>query len=603
MSKNKQTSGALSSLIKNSLRLSKIIWKEKKGAVVAMLFVYTFLSFAPFVESGLRGLLINELIRIPGVGQISPNIILITAAFIFISFLRPAISSIQYYLSRLFFFFTGEKFELLIIKKKGEIDVATHEDPKQNDLFNKITENGVWRAQNFIDRGFYIFQNTIEVVVASFILVFSQWWVLPAILVAAIPEFITEAKYGKEVWGIHNTQAEIRRRFWDVHRHFNWLPALTELKIFQNTVHFFSIIKELFKSFQTKEKRSERKKLFYRLISVSLSQIVMGLAITWFIYQVIQGRLLVGTLTFILASLGDLRQALSGLFSNLGRQYQDSLFVTDVFKFADIKPAIKKPEKGIIVDREKTPEIIFDNVAFSYPGTNKEVLKNFSLKISPGEKVAIVGVNGAGKTTFVKLLARFYDADKGRITINGHNIKDIDIESWYSTLGVLFQQYAQYHFLVKEAIAVGRTSAGTSLEKVKEAAKASEADIFIEEWEKNYNQMLGKEFSEGIEPSIGQWQKLALARTFYRDPRILILDEPTSSIDAESEAKIFEKLESLPRDRTVILISHRFSTVRHADKIVVIEDGLIKESGSHEELLKLNGSYAYLFNLQAKGYK
>ena len=330
---------------------------------------------------------------------------------------------------------------------------------------------------------------------------------------------------------------------------------------------------------------------------------MIAFAIVYFVLQVVKGNLLIGTLTFILASIGDLRQSLSGLFSNLGRQYQDSLFVTDIFRFLSLKPIIKKPEKGIVLDSKQTPEIAFEHVTFSYPGTKKTVLKDFSLKIAPGEKIALVGVNGAGKTTFVKLLCRFYDPDGGKITIDGHDLKEIDLESWYNQLGAIFQDYARYHFIVKEAIAVGRTGVASSLEKVKEAAKASEADTFIEEWEKKYDQMLGKEFTEGTEPSIGQWQKLALARTFYRDPRILILDEPTSSIDAEAEAKIFEKLELLPKDRTVILISHRFSTVRQADKIGVVEEGGLKELGTHEDLLKLNGTYANLFTLQAKGYK
>jgi ATP-binding cassette subfamily B protein len=225
------------------------------------------------------------------------------------------------------------------------------------------------------------------------------------------------------------------------------------------------------------------------------------------------------------------------------------------------------------------------------------------LKITPGEKIALVGVNGAGKTTFVKLLCRFYDPDEGRIMIGGHDLKEIDLEGWYNQLGAIFQDYSRYHLIVKEAIAIGRSGQASSLEKVKEAAQASEADTFIEEWEKKYQSMLGKEFTEGIEPSIGQWQKLALARTFYRDPKIMILDEPTSSIDAEAEAKIFEKLELLPSDRTVILISHRFSTVRQADKIGVIMEKGLQELGTHQDLLKLNGTYAKLFNLQAKGYK
>mgnify|MGYP001595244096 CR=1 FL=1 len=414
---------------------------------------------------------------------------------------------------------------------------------------------------------------------------------------------ITEIKYGRQVWGIHAGRAETRRKYWELQSHFNILPSLIELKLFQNIPHFFSAIKELFHNFQMEEKKNEKKKLLSQLLVLCFSQLVIAFAIAYFTLRVVKGSLPIGTLTFILASVGDLRQSLSGLFSNLGRQYQDSLFVADIFKLLNLKPSIEKPKKEIVLDSNKTPEIIFENVTFSYPGTKTAVLKNFSLKITPGEKIALVGINGAGKTTFVKLLCRFYDPDQGRIIIGGHDLRELDLESWYAQLGAIFQDYARYHFIVKEAIAMGRTGAASSLEKVKEAAQSSEADIFIEEWEKKYEQMLGKEFTEGVEPSIGQWQKLALARTFYRAPSVLVLDEPTSSIDAIAEAKIFERLENLPKDKTVILISHRFSTVRQADKIGVIEEGGLKELGTHDDLLKLSGTYARLFDLQAKGYK
>ena len=590
-------------MLGNSARLSAMIWKENKGSVIALGLVFLIVSAAPFLQSGSRGLLINELIKITGSGTASSYLLLLVGVLILATLIPSVLFTVQNYLSKLFYFFLEEKFDTLVIQKKGEIDVAIHEDPKHKDLFNRVTEEGTGRVRNFIDREFFIFQNVIEVIIASIILIFSQWWVFLVILIGTLPELIVEARYGRMVWGIHSGRAETKRKYWELHGHFNVLSSLVELKLFQNTQYFLSTIKELFRSFQLEEKKNERKKLTHQLIVLCFSQIVIAFAIIYFTMQVVKGNLLIGTLTFILASIGDLRQSLSGLFSNLGRQYQDSLFVTDIFKMLDLKPVVKKPERGISLEQNKTPEIIFENVTFSYPGTKKKVLKNFSLKIAPGEKIALVGINGAGKTTFVRLLCRFYDPDDGRIIIDGHNLKEIDLEGWYSQLGAIFQDYARYHFVVKEAIAVGRSGNASSLEKAKEAAKASEADTFIEEWEKKYESVLGKEFTEGIEPSIGQWQKLALARTFYRDPKVLILDEPTSSIDAEAEAKIFEKLELLPKDRTVILISHRFSTVRQADKIGVIEDGELKESGTHEDLLELNGTYANLFNLQAKGYK
>lgn len=608
MDKNKENNNKISfsafwGIIKNSRRLSKMIWKEKKGMIIAIVFVFLILSFSPFLQSGTQGLLINELISIEKNGEINYYLALLISAVALFMFIPEIFRKLQEYLSQLFFLFMGEKFEILAIKKKGEIDIAVHENPKFNDLLNKISEKGMFGAPNFIERQFYLTQNLIEFIIASVIILSFKWWIFIIIFAGAIPEFAAGIIYGQNVWGIHDAKAEVRRKYWNLRKHFDYIPSVIELKTFQNTKHFLSIIKELYHSFLKEQIKNERKRIINEFIAVLISQAAMIFAMIFFIVQVTAGNMLIGTLVFVIGSMGHLKNALSSLFINLGRQYQDSLFVSDFLEFLDIKPVIKKPETGIVLNKNKTPEIIFDNITFSYPGTEKIILKNFSLKISPGEKLALIGVNGAGKTTLIKLLCRFYDPTEGKILIDGRDLKEIDLESWYYNLGVLFQDYDHYHFVVKNAIAVGRSGNGTDMQKIRISAKASEADIFIEEWENSYNQMLGRQFNEGTEPSIGQWQKLALARTFYRDPRILILDEPTSSIDAESEAKIFEKLENLPHDRTVILISHRFSTVRHADKIAVIKNGELKEIGKHEELLEKNGIYAKLFNLQAKGYK
>lgn len=587
----------------NASRITALLWAKKKGLTFALACTFAVVAAGPFLQAGARGLLINELVRIIGTNNIDSQLLGLIVLFLASTIMPSAFIPLQNYFDRKLWFFMAEEFELSLVKKRGEIDVAIYEDPEKNDLFQKVTENGIWRIQNFADRQFYLFQNIFEVVLAAVILASARWWVFGVIIISSIPELIIEARHGHRVWNIHSARAEVRRRFWDLQRHFQWLPELIELKVFQNIGYFFKTIKELLQKFHAEEIKNEKRKVLSELSSLVLSHGGIAFASVWFIFSVTRGEIQIGTLTFLLASIVNLRRSLSGFFSNLGRQYQDSLFVNDVFSLLDLPPAIPKPIKAVALDHSRTPEIVFEDVTFKYPGTDIEVLKSFFLKIPAGEKIALVGANGAGKTTLIKLLCRFYDPDKGKILIAGRDLRDLDLESWYRELGVLFQDYVNYHFIVEEAIAVGRTGGGSNLEKVKAAAQASEADIFIEEWEKAYKQMLGKQFTGGIEPSIGQWQKLALARTFYRDPRILILDEPTSSIDAESEAKIFEKLEQLPKDRTVILISHRFSTVRQASRICVIENGRLSELGTHEELLKLNGTYARLFRLQAKGYR
>jgi ATP-binding cassette subfamily B protein len=582
-------------------RTGAVIWNDRKRLILSFYGVYLLAATMPFLQSGANAWLLNALTRKGGTTEkaVLGFVLLIGT----IALARTMLGRLQDYTSRKMWFALEERLEVMELEKRGSLDIASHEDSKNQNTLNTIRENGSWRVRNFFDRMAFLSQNIIEVLIASVVLAYASWWVFLLIIVATLPQLIIEIFYGREVWGIDQGKAEVKRRWWNLKWHFQHTELLTEVKLFQNIPHFLGLIRDLFRRFRREEELNEDKRLKRYLWSQIGGQIVLLVATGFFALKVFDGAILIGTFTFYLAAMGDFRQSLGSLFYNLGRQYEDGLFVKDFFEFLDIPISIASPKEAIILDPKETPEIRFDHVTFSYPGKTEPVLKDFTAVIHPGEKVALVGVNGAGKTTLIKLLCRFYDPTEGKITVNGRDLKTIDLESWYHTLGILFQDYGHYHMIVRDAIAVGRTTEAQKIEKVKEAARASEADAFIESWEKDYDQMLGKQFDEGLEPSIGQWQKLALARTFYRDPRILILDEPTSSIDAEAEAKIFEKLDKLPKDRSVILISHRFSTVRSADTIFVIESGRIKESGSHEALLKKKGIYAKLFHLQAKGYQ
>ena len=431
----------------STARVSKIIWTEKKWIVIGLSLVLFVLSVVPFLGSGSRGLLINALVKSIG-GNISPFLIPAILFVVAAGIISPVFFIFQNYLSKQLWFFLEERVELLILKKKAELDIGVHEDSGYTDLFNKIKESGWWRIQNFADRQFFILQNVLEVVVASVILGIANWWILLLLFAGTIPELITEARYGKGIWGIHSWRAQERRRFWDLHWHFEHISNLTELKLFQNTKYFINLIRDIFISFQDEQKKIEKKKVFYELAALGVSQLVSIFAVVWFIFAVLKGHFQIGTFTFLLASIGELRQSLSGLFSNLGRQYHDGLFVKDFFSFLDIKPHLKKPAKGISLSKGKTPDIAFDNVTFTYSGSKEPTLKNFSLKIPAGEKLALVGANGAGKTTLVKLLCRFYDPTEGRILIDGHDLRTIDLESWYTLLGVLFQDYSNYNFVV-----------------------------------------------------------------------------------------------------------------------------------------------------------
>jgi len=282
--------------------------------------------------------------------------------------------------------------------------------------------------------------------------------------------------------------------------------------------------------------------------------------------------------------------------------YENNLYVNHYFDVLSLPQLVKEPKRAIKLKLDRIPKVEFKNVSFSYPDTKELVLKDVSFTIDPKENIAIVGPNGAGKTTIVKLLCRFYDVTAGAILIDGVNIKNVSLQEWYKFLGTLFQEFMHYNFTVKENIMMGRPEF-TDKRLMIEAAEKSGAAEFIEKLPKKYNQLLGRQFEGGTELSQGQWQKIAIARAFYEGAPILILDEPTSAIDAEAEYEIFNNLLRFYKDKTLFLISHRFSTVRNANKIIVLNEGQVVEQGSHEELLSKAGLYAKMFKKQAIGYQ
>jgi ATP-binding cassette subfamily B protein len=604
MKDQKITWKSFKELARNSWRAQQIAWREHTGLLVGLLIVSLLTAIVPFLRSGSVALLLNTL-QSSSSSVIDQHLLLLIIGVILATVLPGFFSAFYSYFDKQAFINLLETFDLLYIKKKGEIDVAAYEDPKFNDLLNTADERGSQPLAQLSDAQFQNLLNVIQLVIASAILLSADWVVFVAVFLGFLPQFYVEAKYGQATWGIFSANASLRRLYFDRRHHFYDLANLTELKLFQNTSRFFSVVKKLLHEFNEEQKHNERKKLLLALAALTISMTTVAFAIYTIVAQVVSGLILIGTMTFLLASIGDLRSALSGFFFNIARQYEWSHFATDIFKVLDVQPVIKNAPDAHVLDLKSGPEIVFENISFKYPYSDAWVLKDFNLTIKAGEKIALVGINGAGKTTFVKLLARFYDPIEGRILINSIDLRDIDRESWYKHLAILFQDYASYHFPVKEAIALGRSnneSDEINMLQVERAAQLSESVEFIKKWEKQYEQMLGKQFEGGISPSRGQLQKLAIARSIFRDPQVLVLDEPTAAVDAIAEMKIFEQLNQISENKTLILISHRFSTVRKADRIAVIEDGALAELGTHHELIQENGLYAEMFNNQAKDY-
>ena len=580
----------------NTKRVWGMLWRVAPFLCVLFFLTVILQAVLPFIKNGAQAYLINELVAKNG-----STVLIGFTLFVVTGLLISIIYACGDYLEKKFWFLTEFLVNKSVAEKKITLDIATQESPSFNDLFQRINDQK-YRVQTFTFQYYYLLAGLIEVIVAVFIIGYSSWLITVLLLLGTLPELYIGARFGKEVWDIHSSNAELRRRFWDLESHVYSLSSITELTLFRNAKKFVGMILQLLRSFHDAELKKEQERLLRVILSIVISYGAISFAVFHFAQLVMNDLMQIGTFVFMLAAILDLRSGLSSLFRSMGRQLGDNNFVSDVFNFLDIKPSVDYPSRGVVLPGGKTPVIEFRNVRFTYPNANHESLKGISLKIKAGEKIALVGVNGAGKTTFTKLVCRLYDPSGGEIFLDGVNIKDIDIASWHDKLGVLFQQYAHYRFPVEESIAMGRNGEIVE-EELLSASKRAQSHEFIEKYKDGYKQMLGREFGGGVEPSIGQWQKLALARVLYRNPRVYILDESTSSVDPEAEANMFESLKKLPKDRTVILISHRFSTVRHADRIIILDGGVITESGSHEELMAHNGTYAKLFRLQAEGYK
>lgn len=563
------------------------------------------IAFLGYIRNYIQGNLINGLQTF----SVNHNMAILTVPLIlFIAMLvLPSFLNIfQQYLNKDYRFAFQKRLMLMKTLKDAEVDPQLLEQAEFTNLKNKIESKGVMVLSNYYaDFNNYLMEVLVLIVSSITIFKFSKPGFL-ILFLTSIPILITRMKYGSDSWFIwgNDVDTEKRKKMQYYRSYFEHFKNYIEIRLTKSYKYFINFIDNFFDGVYKDQRELENKLFKYSILTALIS--ISGVVYVVFIFlnQVIAGDIKIGTFTFALSLIVSFNYSLSYMFTRIGFIYPDYKYVKTFFEFIDTKSVIQNT--GTKKFENKAPVIEFKNVYFKYPDSAKYILEDFNLKINTGDKLAVIGLNGAGKTTFVKLLCRFYDVTEGEILFNGVNIKEYDLESWYEILGVLFQEYGKYEIPLNELVILGRydntIDDKTAEKNVKHALKLAEAE-FVKKLPNKEITQLGKEFTDGVDVSVGQWQKLAIARMFYRDPAVMILDEPTSSIDAEAEMKIFETLEKFSKQKTVIMISHRFSTVRNADKICVINEGRVYEHGTHEELLNLNGEYARLFNLQAEGYK
>ena len=587
-----------------SLRLLGLLWSIDKWLLIANAIAVTIPAVIPFAFAYIFKLLIDQVVSIVAGAPANSNLIITILIFGFIIYVIQSLSfSAQDYFHRLLYTKIPISLYQKVLAKVSSLDMAYFEDSEFKNTLEKVRDSYTWRPLNMMENLLFTFQGLVQLLVASAILSRLAPILILVVLALAIPALVSRIRESQLSWGIWDTQTPFRKKYWYV----SWLlqerDSIKEMKIFDLPSWFLSELKSIQKKQYEENKALATKYLGFNSIFNFLEGLTFIGVMLYIVLGALARKISVGDISYYTTAITNLQNGVGGLFRNIVRLFSESLYVTSMFEVLDAEPKIQFAKNPVKLKSKHPPLIEFKDVTFAYPGTSRPVLKDFNLTIKPGEKVALVGENGAGKTTIVKLLARFYDVDSGEILIKGVNLKDLDLNDWYKSIGVLFQDFVKFEYPVKENIRFGKIYEEENLSKIIKAATLSGADPMIRKLEKKYEQMLGRTFEGGVELSAGQWQKIALARGFLRDAQVLILDEPTAAIDAKAEAEIFNRVEKLSRDKTVIIISHRFSTVRNADKIYVIDEGRIVESGNHKELIELNGQYSALFHLQARGYQ
>lgn len=497
----------------------------------------------------------------------------------------------------------SNRIQLLVMRHANELDLVFFERPQFYDLLQTVQREAAFRPVQMVQTAFMLIRQILTFVSLLALLVNLEWFIAAAALIAPIPAFVSSARYGWQGYQMMRWQSPLRRMM-------SYLTNLLTTDIYNKEVKLFTLgdffinrFSGLFQRYYSEMRGLVIRRYVAGALWSMLTVLTSGLTFLYVAFRALGGTISVGGLTLYVQAADGVSQAFSTVLGALQSMYEHQLYLQTLFELLDFKPLVQAPAQPIPFRRPIQSGIEFRDVTYTYEGKDEPAIDHVSFKIDKGETVAIVGHNGAGKTTLVKLLARLYDPQEGQVLIDGHDVREYDPDVLRNQFGVLFQDFVSYQFSARENIGIGRLERLDDADAIAEAATKSGASRVIEGLPQGYETVLGKWFDGGVNLSGGEWQKVALGRAFMREAQILILDEPSAALDARAEYELFSRLQELAHGRTAIFISHRFSTVRRADRILVFEQGRLIESGTHEELVALGGRYAELFNLQAASYR
>ena len=592
--------------LKNIVPFLKMIWSASPAMALSNLLLRLARAGLPLALLYVGKLIIDEVVRLVNLGNASPEELQLLWIYIGIELGLAVLSDVLGRAVSLLDALLGDKFtnelSVNLIKHAATLDLIHFEDAEFYDKLERA------RQQTYSRHALMsmVFKQLQDVVTISFLaagLIVMAPWLIILLAVALVPAFLGEAHFNARSYSLTRSWTEERREL-DYMRYIGASDVTAkEVKIFGLSRFLADRYGSLADEYYDANKGLAVKRASWGGALAIIGSLGYYVAYAIIVWRTVQGQFSIGDLTFLAGSFSRLRSLLAGFLTGFTQIADRALYLKDLFDFFAIKAKIIPAATSFSIPSPIKEGFRFENVGFKYPGSELWAIKNLSFTLKANEIIALVGENGAGKTTLVKLLARLYDPDEGCIYLDGKDLKRYDIEDLRSKVGVIFQDFVRYSLSASDNIAVGRIEEREDADRIIESADQSMAKSVIEGLPDKYEQVLGKRFSKGIELSGGQWQKIALGRAYMRDAELLILDEPTAALDARAEYSVFQRFVDLTKGKMAVLISHRFSTVRMAHRILVLENGSLIEEGSHEELLALNGKYAELFELQAEGYR
>jgi len=581
----------------------KIVWDSGPLVVIFGLVSRLFSSLLPVVLLWITKLIVDGIVRAVSTHQPVPSSLwwLVAAEFSLAVLNSILLRTIDYSDSLLADKYT-RYVSIRVMNHAAGLDLIAYEDPVFYDRLERARVQATDRLVMIQAIGRLVQQSITTITLSVSIMLFSPWLML-LLIAGVLPAFLGESHFAFLGYAKNFRQTPIRRQLDYLRILGGSKEAAKELKLFGLKKFLSERFTHLSDEIYEQNVALNRRKLIAGAALSMLGTAGYYSAYVFVIWRTASGALSIGSMTFLTLAIQQASSNIEQIFSTIAGIGDQALFLTDLLAFFEMKPTIQSKPNALPAPRPIVSGVEFRNVSFSYPGNSRRVLDRINFELHTGERLALIGENGQGKTTIVKLITRLYDPTEGQILLDGIDLREFDLEDLHREIGVIFQDFMRYEMTARENIAVGRVEELDNLELLKNAARKSMADQTIERLPLGYEQMLGRRFDQGLDLSGGEWQKVALARAYLRDAQLLILDEPTAALDARSEFEVFHRFAELTAGKMALFISHRFSTVRSADRILVLENGRIAEEGTHDQLASLGGRYAEMFEMQASSYR